>query len=60
LEDIVIQANDLLTIFKVQTVLQAVLWDGSGWEISFNISSKNAESSSIFDFEWYEEIHPHV
>jgi FkbM family methyltransferase len=60
LEDIAIQAKNLLKNYKGQTVLQAVLWDTAGEEIPFHISSNNAESSSIFDFKWHEAIHPHI
>jgi FkbM family methyltransferase len=60
LEDIAAQAKDLLTSYKDQTVLQAVLWDTTGQEIPFHVSSNNAESSSIFDFKWHEAIHPHI
>jgi FkbM family methyltransferase len=60
LENIAFQAKDLLKNYNGQTVLQAVLWDTTGKEIPFHISSNNAESSSIFDFKWHEAIHPHI
>ncbi len=60
LESIAVSAAKLLTEYKDQHVLQAVLWESSGTEITFNVASNNAESSSVFDFKWHEAIHPHI
>lgn len=60
LESIADSATKLLTGHNDQHVLQAVLWESSGAEITFNVASNNAESSSVFDFKWHEAIHPHI
>jgi FkbM family methyltransferase len=60
LEDITAQAEGLLNNYKGQTVLRAVLWDTTGREVSLQVSSSNAESSSIFNFNWHDAIHPHI
>ena len=60
LEAIANEAESLLMEFEDQYILQAVLWENSGEEISFNITSNNAESSSVFNFKWHEAMHPHI
>jgi FkbM family methyltransferase len=60
LEGIASKADNLLTEYTDQHIVQAVLWESSGVEITFNVASNNAESSSIFDFKWHEAIHPHI
>jgi FkbM family methyltransferase len=54
------QARVLLKDLRNQFVIQAALWEKAGVEIPFNISSNNAESSSVFKFKWHEALHPHI
>ena len=60
LESIASEANNLLRGYEEQHIIQAVLWESSGVEITFNVASNYAESSSVFEFKWHEAIHPHI
>jgi FkbM family methyltransferase len=60
LESVVSEAQELLETYSGQEIIQGALWSKSNEDLVINVSSNNAESSSIFKFKWHEAINPHV
>jgi FkbM family methyltransferase len=53
-------SRENLVHFKKQSILEAALWSESGIEKSFNISSNDGLSSSLFKMKWHRALQPSI
>lgn len=53
-------AKDMLSTYPGQIIFEAALWSESGEELSFNVTSNRAESSSLLSLKLHRALHPTI
>lgn len=60
LPSVVKEARAVLENYAGQEIYQAALWSSSDMELIFNVTSNNAESSSLLDLKLHKALHPTI
>lgn len=54
------EAGEILQGYSGQSILEAALWSQSNVVLSFNVTSNQAESSSLLDLKLHKALHPSI